>query len=193
MQIVDRKIEAVHMYENNPRKNETAVNAVAKSIKQFGFKQPIIIDGAGVIIAGHTRYKAAIQLGLDSVPCIVADDLTCEQVKAFRLADNKTGELADWDFERLEEELQQLAGGEIDMTEFGFGEFEIEAIVNNLSPDLYDESEIQEYASHELEYLQKKRVIITYTDESEEQVKELLHCDHLKILYTIEELLDEAN
>lgn len=118
MQIVDKKLDELREYENNPRNNDNAVAAVAASIKEFGFKVPIVIDAAGVIIAGHTRAKAAARLGLQTVPCIVADDLTEEQIKAFRLADNKTGELAGWDFEKLEAELAQLQ--EMDMSEFGF-------------------------------------------------------------------------
>lgn len=118
MKIVEKRIEELKEYENNPRHNDAAVDAVAESIKQFGFKVPIVIDTDGVIIAGHTRRKAAEKLGLEVVPCIVADDLTPEQIKAFRLADNKTGELASWDFEKLEAELAALS--EIDMSAFGF-------------------------------------------------------------------------
>ena len=110
------------MYENNPRENDGAVEAVAESIKQFGFKVPIIVDRDGVIVAGHTRKKAAERLGLSSVPCIVADDLTPEQIKAFRLADNKTGELAEWDFAALEKELAELTAFDVDMSAFGFDE-----------------------------------------------------------------------
>ena len=118
MKIIEVEIEKLKEYENNPRHNEGAVDAVAESIKEFGFKVPIVIDSDGVIIAGHTRRKAALKLGLEKVPCIIADDLTPEQIKAFRLADNKTGELAGWDFEKLEAELADLA--EMDMTAFGF-------------------------------------------------------------------------
>lgn len=118
MKIVEKKIEELKENENNPRHNDGAVDAVAASIAEFGFKVPIAIDTDGVIIAGHTRRKAAEKLGLKTVPCIVADDLTPEQIKAFRLADNKTGELAGWDFAKLEEELAALA--EIDMSAFGF-------------------------------------------------------------------------
>lgn len=118
MNIVEKRIEELREYENNPRHNDAAVDAVAESIKQFGFKVPIVIDTDGVIIAGHTRRKAAEKLGLEVVPCIVADDLTPAQIKAFRLADNKTGELASWDFEKLEAELAALS--EVDMSAFGF-------------------------------------------------------------------------
>ena len=118
MKIIEKKLAELKEYENNPRNNDGAVDAVAASIAEFGFKIPIVIDTDGVIIAGHTRRKAAIKLGLEKVPCIVADDLTPEQIKAFRLADNKTGELAGWDFAKLEAELTELA--EFDMTAFGF-------------------------------------------------------------------------
>lgn len=104
-------------YPNNPRKNDHAVDAVAASIREFGFKVPLVIDKDGVIVAGHTRYKAAQKLGLKELPCIVADDLTDDQIKAFRLADNKTAELAEWDFELLDLELDDI---ELDMSQFGF-------------------------------------------------------------------------
>lgn len=118
MEIKNFKLDELIPYEKNPRKNDDAVQYVAESIKQFGFKVPIIIDKNNIIIAGHTRYKASIQLGLEEVPCIIADDLTEEQVKAFRLADNKVSEKAEWDFELLEEELENII--DIDMEDFGF-------------------------------------------------------------------------
>lgn len=118
MQIIEMRTGDLIPYENNPRKNDNAVEAVAASIREFGFKVPIIVDRENVIVAGHTRLKAAELLGLETVPVIRADDLTEEQVNAFRLADNKTGEIAQWDFARLEEEL--LLIGEIDMGEFWF-------------------------------------------------------------------------
>ncbi len=117
MQIVDKRLDEIRPYEKNPRRNDDAVDYVANSIREFGWKQPIVIDKNGVIIVGHTRYKAAQQLGLDRVPCLVAEDLSPEQVKAYRLADNKVGEIAEWDFKALEEELDSL---EMDMTAFSF-------------------------------------------------------------------------
>lgn len=111
-------IKKVKPYERNPRRNDNAVDAVAASIREFGFRQPIVVDRDGVIIVGHTRLKAAKKLGMKEVPVLVADDLTEEQVKAYRLADNKTGELAGWDFAGLEEELEAIA--DIDMSLFGF-------------------------------------------------------------------------
>ena len=108
MEIINKKIDELIPYENNPRKNDDAVEYVAKSIKEFGFKVPIVIDKNNVIVAGHTRYKASKQLGLIEVPCIVADDLTDEQVKAFRLADNKVSEYSNFDYFELQEELKLI-------------------------------------------------------------------------------------
>lgn len=105
-------------YESNPRYNDNAVDAVAASIAEFGFNVPIVIDAGGVIVAGDTRRKAALQLGLTEVPCIRAEHMTSEQVKAFRLADNKTAELADWNEELLKKELQGILN--LDMKQFGF-------------------------------------------------------------------------
>ena len=118
MQIYDKRLDEIKPYENNPRHNDNAVDAVANSIREFGFKVPIVVDSDGVIVAGHTRYKAAKKLGLDKVPCIIADDLTDEQVRAFRLADNKVGELATWDLDTLKVELDNI--GEIDLSGMGF-------------------------------------------------------------------------
>ena len=111
-------VDSLIPYANNPRLNDNAVDAVAASIKEFGFKVPIVVDGENVIINGHTRLKAAHKLGLKQVPVIVADDLTPEQVRAFRLADNKTSELAEWDLGKLNIELDGIA--DIDMSDFGF-------------------------------------------------------------------------
>lgn len=118
MEIKNIKIDQIIPYEKNPRKNDEAVQYVAESIKQFGFKVPIIIDKNNIIVAGHTRLKAAKQLGLEEVPCIIADDLTEEQIKAFRLADNKVSEKAEWDFELLDEELKDIL--DINMEDLGF-------------------------------------------------------------------------
>lgn len=121
MNIVEKKLSELKPYENNPRKNDEAVEYVANSISKFGFKQPIVIDKDGVIVAGHTRYKAAKQLKLKTVPCVIADDLTEEEIRAYRLVDNKTAELAGWDFPLLDMELAEL---NMDMEQFGFKEFD---------------------------------------------------------------------
>lgn len=128
MEIVYKKIEKLKPYKNNPRFNDDAVEYVANSIKEFGFKVPIVIDKNNEIVAGHTRYKASIELGLEEVPCIVADDLTEEQIKAFRLADNKVSEKASWNMKLLEEELDDL---DLDMNEFGFENIDINLDVDD--------------------------------------------------------------
>lgn len=120
MNIINKKIEDIIPYEKNPRRNDEAVPYVINSIKEFGFKVPIIIDKENIVICGHTRLKAAIQLNMEEIPCIVADDLTDEQVKAFRLADNKVGEISEWDFNLLSEELEKIL--DIDMSNFDFNE-----------------------------------------------------------------------
>ena len=115
-----RKLDELVPYVNNPRNNDDAVDKVAASIAEFGFNVPIVIDKKNVIITGHTRYKAAKKLSIEEVPTIQVDDLTEAQVKAFRLADNKVGEFAEWDFEKLNVELQGLAELDFDMTDLGF-------------------------------------------------------------------------
>ncbi len=128
MKIEYRKLEDLTPYENNPRINDDAVKFVANSIKKFGFKVPLVINQGGVIITGHTRYKASQELGLKEVPCVIADDLTEEEQNAFRLADNKVSELAEWDFSLLDEELNNL---DIDMSEFGFEDLDFETQAND--------------------------------------------------------------
>ena len=120
MEIINKKLDELIPYINNPRNNDDAVDAVASSIKNFGFKVPIVIDGQNEIINGHTRLKAAKKLGLNEVPVIIADDLSPEQIKAFRLADNKVGEIATWDEDALSVELEELENLDFDMSEFGF-------------------------------------------------------------------------
>lgn len=133
MQIIELATEDLTPYANNPRNNDAAVRAVAASIREFGFKVPIVIDSNNVIVAGHTRHRAAQLLQLETVPCIMADDLTDEQVQAFRLADNKTAELAEWDDDKLAVELAQLK--DIDMTAFGFDELSDTAEVDEMNDD----------------------------------------------------------
>lgn len=120
MQVENWKIEDVKPYENNPRKNDDAVEYVANSIKEFGFQQPLVVDSNGVIIVGHTRLKAAQKLGLTDVPVVVADGLSDDQVKAYRLADNKTGEMASWDWNQLNLELEDIDWLDLNMEQFGF-------------------------------------------------------------------------
>lgn len=110
MNVENLKISELKPYENNPRKNDESVEYVANSIKEFGFKVPIIVDKNNVIVCGHTRYKAAKKIGMQEVPCIRADDLSDEQIKAFRLADNKVSDESFWDNKKLLEELNGIGG-----------------------------------------------------------------------------------
>ena len=120
MEIKEIALSELKPYEKNPRKNDNAVDGVLESIQDFGFKIPLVVDKDNVIVCGHTRYKAAQKLGFKSLPCIVADDLSKEKVKAFRLADNKVAEAAEWDDAFLIEELHDLETLNIDMSVFGF-------------------------------------------------------------------------
>lgn len=142
--IVVLPIEELRAYGNNPRLNDKAVDPVAESIKEFGFINPILIDKDNVIIAGHTRLKAALRLGLASVPCIRCEDLTPEQVNAYRLVDNKTAEYADWDLAKLNAELSELAVDipELDMEKFGFFEL-LEIDIDDYLKDKQDK-QVQE-------------------------------------------------
>lgn len=139
MQIIYKRTEDLKPYERNPRKNDEAVKYVKASIEEFGFKVPIVIDKDGVIVAGHTRWKAALELNMEELPCIMADDLTLEQIKAFRLADNKTAEMAGWDYELLDFELDDI---DFDMSEFGFEDADIDwSDVEDLTEQSYDPPE----------------------------------------------------
>lgn len=146
MKITDKRLDEIKPYENNPRLNKEAVKFVKNSIRKFGFKVPIVIDKDNVIVAGHTRYLASKELNLETVPCVVADDLTEKQIKAFRLADNKTAEKSEWDFDLLDVELDDLKF-DFDMLEFGFlfeeePETETEDIVeDDFIPDDDEEEE----------------------------------------------------
>ena len=134
MKVIEMKMDDVKPYENNPRNNEEAVDGVANSIKQFGWQQPIVVDKENVIIVGHTRYKAAQKLGLKVVPVVVAE-LSEEKAKAYRLADNKTNEAAEWNFDKLQEELDKIIN--IDMSDFGFD-------VDNIIDEIEDKQAIED-------------------------------------------------
>lgn len=156
METITKKVSELIPYVNNPRNNDDAVDAVASSIKNFGFKVPIIVDSNNEIINGHTRLKAAKKLGLETVPVIVADDLTPEQIKAFRLADNKVGEIATWDENALAVELENL---DFDMSDFGFEIEDLEVNIENKDDDT------------EPANLNEKMVIIIEADSDEELEK----------------------
>ena len=191
MKIINFKIEDLKPYENNPRNNDDAVKYVKNSIEKFGFKVPIVVTKDGVIVTGHTRYKACLELGFKEIPCVIADDLSEEEIKAFRVVDNKVGEISFWDNDLLADEIRDL---DIDMTDFGFGDFELNILLGDFKPESYDDDLIDEYERDEGELLKKKRVIINYeTDEEEEFLKSLFKTDNLKVLYKVEELIEYAN
>ena len=149
MKVEAKSIDEIKPYENNPRDNDDAVDAVANLIKEFGWQQPIVVDNEGVIIAGHTRYKAAKKLGLKHVPVVVADNLTPDQVKAYRLADNKTAELADWDMDLLNDELDQIRN--IDMSDFGFDELDDDQIDTEPKVDNNEELSLDDFGDDKFE------------------------------------------
>ncbi len=145
MKIELRAISSIYPYAQNPRSNEDAVEAVAASIREFGFRQPIVVDPDGVIICGHTRYKAALKLGLQQAPVHVAHDLSSEQIKAYRIADNKTAELSEWNYDLLPLELADLQACNYDLTLLGFDAVELAKLLDpTLREGLCDADEVPE-------------------------------------------------
>lgn len=138
-QVVYQDISQIHPYENNPRNNEAAVGPVAQSIKEFGFRVPILIDGKGTIIAGHTRYEAAKRLGMDKVPCILVDDLTDAQIKAYRIADNKVAEASSWNDDVLRAEMDALQALDVDLSSTGFSEVELDGLLRDVDYSDFEE------------------------------------------------------
>lgn len=168
IKVTQKPIADLIPYSRNPRRNDEAVPMVMNSIKEFGFKVPIVIDKNNIIVCGNTRFKAALKLGLETVPCIVADDLSDEQIKAFRLADNKVSEKAEWDFEILSDELDDIIN--IDMDSFGFESIDFE------EPEEDDSEKVNErertgnaYNLDEYDEL----VAITYYDNAGKRTKQI--------------------
>lgn len=190
MQVEQWQIQDVKPYENNPRKNDEAVEKVANSIREFGFRQPLVVDSEGVVIVGHTRLKAAQSLGLDEVPVVVAEDLTDEQVKAYRLADNKTGELAGWDWDMLNLELEDIDWLDMNMEQFGFSTLSfIDATVDDEETKL---QRFDEYAQ-EAELDTNFCIIISCASEEEKTaVAAILNVDSDKVkrLYSASEIIE---
>jgi site-specific DNA-methyltransferase (adenine-specific) len=129
MHVEMRPIDTIRPYEGNPRRNDAAVEAVAASIREFDFRQPVVVDEEGVIVVGHTRYRAALLLGLTEVPVHVARGLTPAQLKAYRIADNQTNRLSEWDYDRLPIELAELQGMDFDLSLTGFSADELLALL----------------------------------------------------------------
>lgn len=155
MNVVEKKLADLRPYENNPRFNEDAVPVVEASIREFGFKVPIVVDKDGVIVAGHTRYEAARRIGLETVPCIVADDLTPEQVRAFRLADNKTAEFSGWDWDLLDNELTELSES-FNMEDFGFEAIDSESLLAGIEANSVTEDSTEKICDQQLFFLNLK-------------------------------------
>lgn len=129
MKVIELPMESIKPYENNPRDNSRAVEYLVKSISEFGFQVPLVISSDNVIICGHTRYAAAKKLGMSKLPCVVASELSEAQIKAFRIIDNKSQELALWNFAKLDEELSALNGMKFDLPKFNL---EINPVVTSL-------------------------------------------------------------
>lgn len=165
VKVIAMAVKDLVPYANNPRNNEQAVDTVAKSIKEFGFTNPIVVDSDNVVINGHTRLLAAEKLGLEKVPVIRKEDLTPEQVKAFRLVDNKTSELSGWDFEKLDTEIAELQAMDFDMSEF---EFESS---HNFNAEAY--SDFFEDASSQSQIQEQSQDNSTQTEHGLEQSQEL--------------------
>ena len=187
--IILKNIDEIIPYDNNPRNNDDTVEFVANSIKEFGFKVPIILDKNNVVVTGHTRLKAAKQLGLKEIPVIYADDLTDEQIKAFRIADNKTSEKSSWDLNKLKFELDGL---DFDMTDFGFGDFELSILTDDMEPEPYDDKIVEQYSENSDDFLENRRVIITYkTPEETAFLKKLIkeETDNLAVVYKLSDIM----
>ncbi len=145
MQVEMWSLDRIKPYENNPRINDNAVAAVIQSINEFGFRQPIVVDPYGVIIVGHTRYKAAMKLGLAEVPVHIAADIEPEAVRAYRIADNRTAENAQWDYDLLPLEIQSLQQGGFDCELLGFDSDELARLLEpGIGQGLTDPDEVPE-------------------------------------------------
>ena len=197
MQIEYWDVEKLIPYARNPRKNDDAVPKMAGVIKEFGFKVPIVIKSDGSVIDGHLRLKAAQMLGMEQVPVVLADEWTPAQVKAFRLAVNRSAEWAEWDDELLKLELDDLKLENFDLGLIGF-----EDVLNNTPLEDYnnyetteepDEDEISDFVGHDEDYLMKKRVILVYGDDEEAYLREhILRIDDVEkvnVVYDVEEIM----
>lgn len=201
MQIETVKLEALHPYENNPRVNDDAAAKLQDSIRTFGFRVPMLIDQNNVIVAGHTRYKAAKALGIEEVPCIRIEGLTDDQIRAFRIADNKYGELSHWDADLLKQELSFLKDLDFDMESLGFNPYELQSYLEPFTFEYTDDDAPEDNNSDskseddnkEHEFPASGRIIIWYDNDEEyafltEKLK--LNGDKSKITYKASELMD---
>ena len=169
MEIIYKKVGDLIPYEKNPRNNTKAVKYVAKSIEEFGFKVPLVIDRDNVVVCGHTRLMATKQLGIEEVPCIVADDLTDEQIKAFRLADNKVAEQSEWDIGLLNEELDDILN--VDMSDFGFDIFSMDDL-EEMEGYNSEEDDREHFSKTFVFPIEKKKQIICYLKKHQNEIVE---------------------
>ena len=185
MNIIEMNITDIKPYKNNPRINKRAIGVVAESIKEFGFKNPIVVDSNNEIIVGHTRLEASKLLGLEVVPVIVADDLSEEQVKAFRIMDNKLSEFAEGDYTKLLEEIEELRNEDYDIDLTGFNEAEIGEMIDSF---IEEEEEKAEENKPELEFtkelLEEYQYVVLYFDNTLDWIKakSVLGLDTVKAL-----------
>lgn len=190
LEITYLPVENLKPYEKNARKHEVKdVDTIVNSIKEFGFNDPIGIWGKeNIVVEGHGRLLAAKKLGMEEVPCVRLDELSDEQRRAYAIAHNKSAELSFWDNDILSLELKDL-GESFDMTDFGFGDFELSMLTEDFEPEPYDEEEIEEYEDVGKAVLKKKRILITYKEEDEGLPANLLGLEKLdKVVYDLSEL-----
>jgi site-specific DNA-methyltransferase (adenine-specific) len=165
LNVIMFNVEDVHPYLNNPRLNHKAVKVVADSIREFGFRNPIVVDKDGVIIVGHTRLEASKMLGYEQVPVIVADDLSPEQVQAFRIMDNKSSEFAEWDYTKLLAEVNDLIAHDYDVELTGFSDVELSNILDSA---IEEEKKKEEADKPEMEFtqelLEEHNYVVLYFD-----------------------------
>lgn len=194
LQVVMMDVSALIPYDKNPRDNKRTVDKLKQSIGSFGFKNPIILDENNVIVSGHARLKAAQLLGLKKVPCVRASGLTEDEIRAFRIADNKTAELAGWDYDKLCEEMTLLMDSGVDLNLSGFNEAEQFFYTNHEDePTEAEKEKLDEYADYAEDHILKSFnvCIICETPEEKEMLKSLLCERHaeLKRLYRASELI----
>lgn len=192
MEIIQMNIADVKPYDRNPRINDNAVEAVAESIKEFGWRSPIVVDENHVIICGHTRLLSAKRLGLDTVPVHVAKGLTPEQVKAYRIADNKTGEIAEWDYDLLPLELADLQMADFDLSLLGFNAAELDSLLNGentvadgeTDPDTVPEVPEEPVSKHGEIYRLGDHVLMCGDSTSSDDVAKLMDGQQTDMVFT---------
>jgi len=141
--IIELEIDEIRPYKDNPRVNKDAITVVKNSLSKFGWQQPLVLDKNNEIVVGHTRYYAAIELGMKKIPCLIADDLNDEKIKAYRIMDNKSSEYASWNYGLLTKEMQDiLESGGLDLTFTGFSNNEIDNMIDDINVELEDESSV---------------------------------------------------